>query len=77
MFPNRKLPRIGTNATIECIAEGYPIPDYKWYRIINGRRYNLPHKAILMNLERVVLLPDLQQEDVGLYECHVQNYREF
>ncbi len=28
-----------------------------------------------MNLDRVVLLPDLQREDVGLYECYVQNYR--
>lgn len=75
VFPNRKLPRINSNATIECIAEGYPIPDYRWYRIIDGRRYPLQQKAILMNLNRVVLIPRLQREDAGLYECHVQNYR--
>lgn len=75
VFPNRKLPRIGTNATLECIAEGYPIPDYKWYRIVDGVRHSLQPKAILMNFNRVVLMPNLQREDAGLYECYVQNYR--
>ena len=75
VFPNRKLPKLGKNATIECIAEGYPIPDYRWYRIIDGVRYPLQPKAILNNLNRVVLLPNLQREDAGLYECNVQNYR--
>ena len=75
VFPNRKLPKLGRNATIECIAEGYPIPDYRWYRIIEGVRYPLQPKAILNNLNRVVLIPNLQREDAGLYECNVQNYR--
>ena len=75
VFPNKKLPRIGSNATIECIAEGYPIPDYRWYRVIEGRRYPLQKKAILNSLNRVVLIPNLQREDIGLYECYVQNYR--
>ena len=75
VFPNRKLPKLATNATIECIAEGYPIPDYRWYRIIDGKRYPLQNKAQLTNLNRVVLLPNLQREDAGLYECYVQNYR--
>lgn len=75
VFPNTKLPRIGSNATIECIAEGYPIPDYKWYRVIDGKKYPLQQKVILMNLDRVILVPNLQREDAGLYECHVVNYR--
>jgi hypothetical protein len=75
VFPNKRLPRIGSNATIECIAEGYPIPDYRWYRIIDNIRYPLQQKAILMNFNRVVLVPNLQREDAGLYECHCQNYR--
>ncbi len=45
VFPNRKLPRIASNATIECIAEGYPIPDYKWYRVIEGERFPLQKKV--------------------------------
>lgn len=75
VFPNTKLPEIGSNATIECIAEGYPIPDYKWFRLIDGKRYPLQSKAILMNLDRVILIPNLQREDIALYECQVQNYR--
>jgi hypothetical protein len=66
---------LGSNATIECIAEGYPIPDYRWYRVIEGRRYPLQSKAILTNLNRVIVMPFLQREDAGLYECYVQNYR--
>lgn len=65
VFPNKRLPRINSNATIECIAEGYPIPDYRWYRIIDNIRYPLQQKAILMNFNRVLLLPNLQREDSG------------
>jgi hypothetical protein len=75
VFPNRKLPRIGSNVTIECIAEGYPIPSYKWYRIIDDQKIQLQSKALLINLNRVLVLPNVQREDAGFYHCYVENYR--
>lgn len=75
VFPNRKLPRIGSNVTIECIAEGYPIPSYRWFRIVDEQRMAVPSKAILINFNRVLLIPNVQREDAGLYQCYVENYR--
>lgn len=75
VFPNRKLPRIGNNVTIECIAEGYPIPTYKWYRLIDDQKLALPAKSLLINFNRVLLIPNVQREDAGLYQCYVENYR--
>jgi hypothetical protein len=75
VFPNRKLPRIGANVTIECIAEGYPIPTYKWYRIVDEQKLPLQPKAILINLNRVLVIPHVDREDAGFYQCYVENYR--
>ena len=76
VFPNTRLPRLGENATIECIAEGYPVPTYRWFREDDaGGLYGLQSKAVLLNFNRELIIPDLQRDDMGSYRCEASNTR--
>lgn len=71
-----RLPKLGENISIECIAEGYPVPSYRWYRQdSSGTLYPLQSKAILNNFNRELLIPDLRRDDMGLYRCEASNAR--
>ncbi|CAF4575720.1 unnamed protein product, partial [Didymodactylos carnosus] len=62
--------------SIECIAEGYPIPEYRWYRVDEfGQLLPLQPKTILLNYNREVIIPNLQRDDIGTYRCEVTNIR--
>ena len=70
------MPRLGENATIECIAEGYPVPTYRWFRQDDfGNLFPLQSKIILNNFNRELIIPNLQQDDMGLYRCEASNTR--
>ncbi|CAF0955687.1 unnamed protein product, partial [Didymodactylos carnosus] len=76
VFPTTRLPKLGENASIECIAEGYPIPEYRWYRVDEfGQLLPLQPKTILLNYNREVIIPNLQRDDIGTYRCEVTNIR--
>ncbi|CAF1109158.1 unnamed protein product, partial [Adineta ricciae] len=76
VFPTTHLPRLGENATIECIAEGYPVPTYRWFREDEaGDIFPLQSKIILNNFNRELIIPNLQRDDMGLYRCEVSNTR--
>ncbi|CAF0946530.1 unnamed protein product [Adineta steineri] len=76
VFPTTRLPKLGENASIECIAEGYPVPTYQWFREDElGNLLPLQSKAILINFNRELIIPNLQQDDQGLYRCEASNTR--
>ncbi|CAF3382137.1 unnamed protein product [Rotaria sp. Silwood1] len=76
IFPTTRLPKLNENVSIECIAEGYPIPMYRWYREdASGNLYPLQSKAILNNFNRELIIPNLQRDDMGLYRCEASNTR--
>jgi hypothetical protein len=67
---------LGENASIECIAEGYPVPAYRWLREDDfGNLSPLQSKAILINFNRELIIPNLQRDDMGLYRCEASNIR--
>jgi len=67
---------LGENASIECIAEGYPVPTYRWFREDDfGNLSPLQPKVILLNFNRELVIPDLQHDDMGLYRCEASNTR--
>ena len=76
VFPNTRLPKLGEPAFIECIAEGYPVPTYRWFREDDlGAIYQLQAKAILNNFNRELVIPNLQIDDIGSYRCEASNTR--
>ncbi|XP_042239978.1 contactin-like isoform X2 [Homarus americanus] len=68
-FP--EAPVRGEDVRLECIAFGYPVPNYNWTR----RNGQLPRGAQLMNYNRVLVLPKVEPSDVGDYICRAQNSR--
>ncbi|KAA0195696.1 hypothetical protein HAZT_HAZT002034 [Hyalella azteca] len=66
-FP--ESPIRGQDVRLECIAFGYPVPSYKWFR----RNGNLPRGAQLTNYDRVLTLPSVEPGDVGEYVCQATN----
>ena len=50
----------GGNVTLECIADGKPIPNIIWTRLSNNRVVSMT-------------LTDIRREDAGMYRCIVDN----
>ncbi len=76
VYPTTRLPKLGENATIECIAEGYPVPAYRWFREDEFENLSpLQSKIILNNFNRELIIPNLQRDDMGLYRCEASNTR--
>jgi hypothetical protein len=76
VFPTTHLPRLGENTSMECIAEGYPVPSYRWFREDElGNLFPLQSKAILINFNRELIIPNLQRDDIGVYVCEASNTR--
>lgn len=63
--------KAGHEARLECVAFGYPVPTYNWTRL-NG---NLPKGSYMTNYNRVLIIPRLQVEDQGEYQCRANNDR--
>uniref|UniRef100_A0A2P2HWX5 Contactin-like n=1 Tax=Hirondellea gigas TaxID=1518452 RepID=A0A2P2HWX5_9CRUS len=68
-FP--ESPIRGQEVRLECIAFGYPVASYSWYRK-NGK---LPRGYQLRNYDRVLTLPNVEPGDVGEYVCRAKNQR--
>ncbi|XP_054712617.1 cell adhesion molecule DSCAM-like [Uloborus diversus] len=63
----------GQRATLPCIAQGYPVPTYRWYRD-QGDQRPLPDHTISVSQEAGVLIfHKVLPSDSGRYMCHVAN----
>lgn len=69
VFPD--APVAGDEIRLECIAFGYPVPNYNWTRM-DGR---LPKKAYMMNYNRILIIPNATVNDNGEYLCTAKNDR--
>lgn len=74
-FPNNfpksfpEAPRVGEDVRLECVAFGYPVPNYNWTR----KGAPLPKGVIITNYNRVLVLPKVKVEDMGDYVCRATN----
>nr|XP_042906082.1 Down syndrome cell adhesion molecule-like protein Dscam2 [Parasteatoda tepidariorum] len=73
----RRLTRVsvpvGHRATLPCIAQGYPIPTYRWHRAQADQR-PLPDHTISVSQEGGILIfHKVVPSDTGHYACHVTN----
>ncbi|KAK3105596.1 hypothetical protein FSP39_001377 [Pinctada imbricata] len=65
VFP--KGPVRGQTITMECLAYGRIPLTYSWTR----KSKSLPSKYSLRDFNRVLVIPNVQYEDEGVYSCHV------
>ena len=70
-FP--EAPRVGEDVRLECVAFGYPVPNYNWTR----KGAPLPKGVIITNYNRVLVLPKVKVEDMGEYVCRATNDKVF
>lgn len=56
---------------IECMAFGYPVPNYNWTR----KDIGLPRRSYLINYDRVLIIPNATLNDNGEYICSARNAR--
>ncbi|XP_060843865.1 contactin [Rhopalosiphum padi] len=69
-FP--EAPIAGQEVRLECVAFAYPVPSYNWTR----KGSPLPKGSYLTSYNRVLIIPEVQVEDQGEYNCHVFNDRD-
>uniref|UniRef100_A0A3B3B5U3 Contactin-5 n=1 Tax=Oryzias melastigma TaxID=30732 RepID=A0A3B3B5U3_ORYME len=70
-FPTSVLAAKGVTVRLECFALGNPVPTITW-RKING---NIPKRVRLRKSQAVLEIPNIQQDDSGVYECKAENPR--
>ncbi|XP_034935862.1 contactin [Chelonus insularis] len=76
-FPNNfpkifpETPIAGEEVRLECIAFGYPVPNYNWTR----KGAPLPRHAKFSSYNRILTLPNVTVEDQGEYTCRAFNER--
>ncbi len=70
----------GDNVTIQCIANGFPLPDIVWFKNINTQLYSTPYMVITHETNQTIntvtsslSLLQVTEEDTGLYVCIANN----
>ncbi|XP_071040308.1 cell adhesion molecule Dscam1 isoform X2 [Parasteatoda tepidariorum] len=70
---SRVRAQVGHRTTLSCIAQGIPVPVYRWYRIVPGQR-TLSDVAVTVKQEDGVLkFNKVKPSDAGQYSCQVTN----
>ncbi|KAL1492741.1 hypothetical protein ABEB36_010948 [Hypothenemus hampei] len=69
-FPD--TPIAGKEVRLECVAFGYPVPNYNWTR--KGAAF--PRNAYFTSFNRVLIIPQVRVEDEGEYNCRAYNDRQ-
>uniref|UniRef100_A0A674NBW4 Neural cell adhesion molecule L1-like protein n=1 Tax=Takifugu rubripes TaxID=31033 RepID=A0A674NBW4_TAKRU len=59
----------GEELILECIAAGFPTPQVEWVKM--GQ--HLPTKAKMESHGKLLIVPDVEQEDGGKYMCKAKN----
>ncbi|XP_014677884.1 PREDICTED: contactin-like [Priapulus caudatus] len=67
IFPG--APLLGDNVRLECFAHGDPIPRYNWTRVGGP----LPPKHYKLSYDKVLVVPNVQPSDEGIYVCEASN----
>lgn len=64
---------VGQKATLSCLAQGNPVPSYRWHKVA-GELRTLPDLGSTVRQEGGVLVfPKVVPADAGTYICEVSN----
>ncbi|XP_035731509.1 Down syndrome cell adhesion molecule-like protein Dscam2 isoform X36 [Vespa mandarinia] len=67
--------RIGTEVSISCNVQGYPVPTFRWYKFIEGssRRQPVQLNDRVRQVSGTLIIREARVEDSGKYLCIVNN----
>ncbi|XP_066288563.1 contactin-2-like [Branchiostoma lanceolatum] len=64
----------GQTETLNCFANGYPRPNIFWARVDDfGNDVALPRRSRFHNWNHIFILPEVTEEDSGIYRCTAEN----
>lgn len=63
----------GDNAELPCTAQGYPVPQYTWYRKDNNRILPLHIGDRMLQVNGSLFIERAKAQDSGKYICIVNN----
>ncbi|GFW14877.1 down syndrome cell adhesion molecule-like protein Dscam2 [Trichonephila clavipes] len=63
----------GHRATLTCIAQGHPVPIYKWHRATAGQRILSDLDSSVRQEGGVLIFNKVSRSDAGRYSCLVSN----
>ncbi|XP_066145678.1 cell adhesion molecule Dscam1 isoform X25 [Euwallacea fornicatus] len=66
---------IGVNATLLCPAQSYPVPNYRWYKFIEGtsRKQAVTLNDRVKQVAGTLIIREAKVDDSGKYLCVVNN----
>ncbi|KAG8198707.1 hypothetical protein JTE90_023478 [Oedothorax gibbosus] len=64
---------IGQKTTLSCIAQGHPVPRYRWHKMIGSEPVSLQMSSSAKQDGGVLTFHKAQATDKGRYICHVSN----
>ncbi|KAK8757308.1 hypothetical protein V5799_005060, partial [Amblyomma americanum] len=70
---SRVLTEPGQNIDLLCVAEGFPVPGYSWYKRDSQRMLALEPSVRVRQVAGVLQFRDVDVSDAGTYVCLVSN----
>jgi len=70
--PLRATVRVGDLIVLDCLASGYPPPQYTWYK--DGGRLSPAHDRFTLAVNGSLLIENAQLDDAAHYRCSASNY---
>ncbi|GCC46859.1 hypothetical protein chiPu_0030702, partial [Chiloscyllium punctatum] len=61
--------REGDNVTLRCFADGFPQPEYAFYRILNNEEVDLDNSE-----SGLLTLVNVRKEQTGTYVCEALDF---
>ncbi|XP_075215282.1 cell adhesion molecule Dscam2-like [Lycorma delicatula] len=66
--------QIGSSTELECVAQGYPPPSFRWYRQDGGVLIEVQSQSMLLQTQGSVLqFLQVRSEDAAIYVCIANN----
>lgn len=69
----RVIATAGARTTLACIAQGYPLPIFRWHRSAGGQGMLSEIGSTVRQEGGVLIFNKILRSDGGRYYCHVSN----
>ena len=61
----------GSEVTLDCVANGYPMPEMLWLK--DGASIDLKNPRLSLRGSASLSIKNVQEQDVGTYQCRAEN----
>ncbi|CAG2162952.1 unnamed protein product, partial [Oppiella nova] len=63
----------GETVALPCLAQGWPLPKYKWFKKDGVERISLAANDRVDQMDGILVIRDVSPSDSGIYQCIVNN----